>query len=112
MDGPLHIEPAPKFEKEVFDVTNYPECIGNILCGGMKRTLTFEAEELTVSTGNFCLQNTSRTPYANVDSLDVENVCCMWELPELASPGCGCDKAKVEEIAEKLNQRVNKRGDV
>jgi hypothetical protein len=111
-EGPLKLEPPAPFENKVYDVTNYHECCANLLCGGMKRSLTLEQNELTLEMSNFCVQKTSRTPYANVDSMDTEQTCCcFWELPDLANPGCGCNQAKVEEIAEAVTDRFLKRGD-
>lgn len=111
MQGPLNIEPPVAFEPQVYDVTNYIECLSNICCGGMNRTLTLEPDELTLEMSNCCVQQTSRTPYANVDALEAEQTCCCYELPELANPGFGCSKAKVEEIAQAVSDRNLKRGD-
>lgn len=113
MGGPLHIEAAAEFPTKEYNVTNWWECAALWYLGGYWRTLTLQPEELNLVESNLCLQRTTRTPYANVDSLESETVCfCCSELPELANPGCGCSTELVEEIAGHLQERLEKRGDV
>lgn len=113
MGGPLHIEATAEFQTQEYNVTNWWECAALWYLGGYWRKLILEPEEVTLTESNLCLQRTTRTPYANVDSLESETVCfCCSELPELANPGCGCSTEVVEEIAGHLQERIQKRGDV
>merc|ERR1739838_423855 len=51
-------------------------------------------------------------PYAEMDSVDIQkSCCCCWSVND-TSPGCGCDKALVEEIGNDLQDRKLKRGNI
>lgn len=105
--GPLHTD-AARFGTTEYNVTNWGEAICACTC----RSLILEPEELVENAWSPCHTMSSRTAYANVDSLDVEKVCfCCAELPDLAVPGCGCSTELVEEIAKELTERSLKRGD-
>jgi hypothetical protein len=107
-DGPQHVDASQKFDTKEYNVSNYVEMCGSCTC----RNLVLDAEEVTLTSWNPCSQQISRSPYANVDSLDVEQACgCFAHLPDLADPGCGCSKAMVQEISDELNARFEKRGD-
>merc|ERR1712196_742462 len=64
-------------------------------------------------TKDCCNRTTTRTPYGNMGSVDTESICfCCSNLPDIGSPGCGCSNALVAEIAEELQQRKEKRGNI
>ena len=49
-------------------------------------------------------------PYAQLDGVDVMRESCMFYSVNSQSPGCGCDQAKVNEVAEELQKRSFERG--
>lgn len=116
--GNPHIDAEKEFETKEYDVTNYIECCCNILCtlglaGPRWRKLTLNAEEMYLEVTDFCGRYQSRTPYGNLGSVETEeNCCCFYEVPEVADPQCGCNKAMVDEIAGELQERKVKRGNI
>lgn len=115
---PPHIDPAVKFDQKTYDITDLWEslftcCCSLGLCGWTRRTMELSAEEMTITTENCCLYNKARTPYAKLGAVEVEEYCCCCHgLPEVASPGWGCEKAKVDQIASDLQERKVKRGNI
>jgi hypothetical protein len=115
--SPPHIAPDKDFQTRKFNVTNYPEAICTCLCcpcaGCTTRELDLGPDELTITSSNFCDQTTSRIPYGNLGSVETELTCCFChELPDVANPGCGCSRAVVDAIAEELQERKVKRGNI
>jgi len=114
----VHIEPDKDFPSTTYDVTNYSECICNCLCslglkGCLKTRLELGPDEVMIVREDCCNRWTSRSPYGNLGSVETElECCCCHSLPEVATPGCGCDKAFVEKIAEDLQERKVKRGNI
>eukprot|EP00812_Abedinium_dasypus_P012600 NODE_610_length_1447_cov_328.279454.p1 GENE.NODE_610_length_1447_cov_328.279454~~NODE_610_length_1447_cov_328.279454.p1 ORF type:complete len:425 (-),score=149.09 NODE_610_length_1447_cov_328.279454:155-1288(-) len=110
-----HIDAAQAFETRQFNVTNYCELICTLVncVGPTTREMVLEPEEMLLTTKNWCLMNTQRTPYAQLGSVDVETAClCCSNLPDVATPGCGCNRALVDDIAEELQKRKVKRGNI
>jgi len=114
----VHIEPEKEFDTKNYDVTNFPEscCTFLFTCGTAcctKTNLELGSDELTIVQENMCGRTSSRTPYGNLGSVETElNCCCCHSLPDVATPGFGCSKDMVEEIAEELQQRKVKRGNI
>jgi hypothetical protein len=112
----VHIEAEKEFETRSFSVTNYPESIANLLCscclaGWRTRKIELTPEEMLILTEDCCSRTQSRTPYGNLDSVETETTCCCCsELPDVATPGCGCSKDLVNEIEAELQERKVKRG--
>jgi hypothetical protein len=112
-----HFEPEKEFDTKSYDVTNIPSSICQCLCcpcaGCTKVTLELGPEEMFLKTKNCCMETQARTPYGNMGSVETETaMCCLTELPDIGSPGCGCNKALVEEIAAELQERKEKRGNI
>jgi len=117
--NPPHVNPGAKFPLRQYDVSNH--CLSGLLflggCGlpgpCTRITMTLEEEEMSMRTVNWCLQKNKRTPYAHLGSVDT-STCCVFcsSLPELAVPGCGCSQGLVKEIAEELQERKVKRGNI
>jgi hypothetical protein len=110
-----HFDAATKFEKKMFDISNYCEMCSSCLCccGPTKTTMWLEEEEMFITKENLCFRTNSRTPYAQLGSVETEQVCgCCLEIPEVANPKCGCDKDTVEEVAKELQERKVKRGNI
>lgn len=96
------------FEHKEYDITpiTVPCCCLSYIC--FKVTLVLEPEFLFVNTWNLCGTNKVRMAYGEV-SVDKTSCCCFVAVNGW-SPGCGCESAKVNEISEELQKRVNKRG--
>jgi hypothetical protein len=114
---PPHVGAAKAFDTREFNVTNHVESCCQMLCcpcaGPVYRTMTLEAEEMYMVRTDWCSKNNERTPYAQLGSVEVETACiCCSELPEVASPGCGCSKALVDDIANELQARKVQRGNI
>ena len=67
-----------------------------------------EPEFLVVDDWTVCADNKNRMAYADL-TVDKTTACCFVAVNGW-SPGCGCDAATVNEIADELQKRVNKRG--
>ena len=63
---------------------------------------------------NWCQQSNSRTPYAALDGVDVDEQCCglCIQVDDVGSACCGCGDAQVREIAAELGPRIEKRGNI
>lgn len=113
-----HIAPSAKFEAASWGITDLcGACVGCVgscgVCGWTTQHMDLTDEEMVITTKNFCLSNTTRTPYAQLGGVEVETVCCCCaELPEVARPGCGCSTELVQKIAEELQNRKVKRGNI
>jgi hypothetical protein len=110
-----HFDASTKFEVKSFDISNYCEMCCSCLCccGPTKTNMTLDEEEMHIKQENWCVTTNSRTPYAQLGSVDTEQVCfCCLEIPEVANPKCGCDKATVEEIAADMQARKVGRGNI
>jgi hypothetical protein len=112
----IHLEPDKEFESKTYSVTNYPESIANLLCscflaGWRTRKVELTPDEMLILTEDCCSISQSRTPYGNVDAVETETACCCCsQLPEVATPGCGCSKELVDEMANELQERKVRRG--
>jgi len=109
----VHVEPDQEFEEKKYSVTNYPESIAGLLCcqGWRTRTVELTSDEMLILTEDCCSRFQSRTPYGNVDAVESETACCCCaQLPDVATPGCGCSKELVDEMARELQERKTKRG--
>jgi hypothetical protein len=114
---PPHVEPDKEFETRTYSVTNYIEACATCVCtpwsGPVTRRLELDAEEMKLTRTDFCSSKTSRTPYGNLGAVEEETMnCCCVMLPDVANPGCGCDRAKVSEIAAELQERKVMRGNI
>lgn len=118
LDEPIpHLEAAKPFDTKEYNVTNYQECCCQLLCcpcyGPVSRQMTLGPEEMLMVRTDFCSKSNERTPYAQLGAVEVETTClCCSELPEVATPGCGCSNALVEEIANELQARKVQRGNI
>jgi hypothetical protein len=110
-----HMDPAVKFQVKDYDITNFFEALSSCCCccGPTYTSMQLQEEEMFIAKENWCLSAKSRTPYAQLGSVDTENAfgCCM-NIPEVANPGCGCQKTKCTEIAADLQERKVKRGNI
>jgi hypothetical protein len=110
-----HMDPAVKFQVKDYDITNFFEALSSFCCccGPTYTSMQLQEEEMFIAKENWCLSTKSRTPYAQLGSVDTENAfgCCM-NIPEVANPGCGCQKTKCTEIAADLQERKVKRGNI
>lgn len=112
-----HIEPHKEFDMRSYKVTNYPAsiiaCLCCPLCGWNSSTLELGPDEMLLVQENWCNRAASRTPYGNLGAVETETMCCCCsQLPEIATPGCGCNAALVNEIAAELQERKVKRGNI
>eukprot|EP00929_Paragymnodinium_shiwhaense_P109987 TRINITY_DN7664_c0_g1_i1.p1 TRINITY_DN7664_c0_g1~~TRINITY_DN7664_c0_g1_i1.p1 ORF type:complete len:745 (+),score=221.80 TRINITY_DN7664_c0_g1_i1:84-2318(+) len=110
-----HIGASEILPSKTYNITNIPSCICTFLwCRGVtSETLDLSAEELHITRKNWCDQQNVRMPYAEMSSVEVETACCCCsELPDIGVPGFGCSNALVAEIAEELQQRKVKRGEI
>lgn len=100
------------FEHLEYDVT--PGYCGPCFC--TKHELTLEAEEVLLVKTTLCSTEVKRFPYGQLQNVTQAKMCCCCVIvksEELGAltPGCGCDVAKVEEIAKHLKERMKARGD-
>ena len=78
-----------------------------------RRTVDLERDELIVHVGNWCLTSTVRTPYSQMDGVDVDENCgCCYELDGVGGACAGCGDAELKEIAAEVGARIEKRGDI
>merc|ERR1712032_166243 len=110
-------EVAEQVEMKTYDVTNTCDNIGNCMgtcgiAGCTTETLELHQDDLFIVTKNNLDDSNMKTPYAEMDSVDIaRSCCCFWSVND-TSPGCGCDRAEVEEIAAELQDRKLKRGNI
>jgi len=110
-----NILPITQFETKTYNVVNYIDfCCTFLSCLGCKKmTLELRDDELVQVTQDCCNMSQSRTPYANLGSVETEKLCCCCSvLPDIAQPGCGCSGELVEEIAQELQKRKEERGNI
>jgi|Transcript_124576 hypothetical protein len=110
-----HFDPAVKFDLKDYEITNYCESFWSCICccGPTKTTMQLQQEEMLIAKENWCFTTTSRTPYAQLGSVETEEVCgCFSEIPDVAKPGFGCQKEMVTQIASDLQERKVKRGNI
>jgi hypothetical protein len=75
--------------------------------------MELESEEMYIVKENLCCRQNTRTPYAQLGAVETEqSCCCCHELPETAQPQCGCAKELVDMIANDLQERKVKRGNI
>eukprot|EP00928_Gymnodinium_smaydae_P029159 TRINITY_DN22035_c0_g1_i2.p1 TRINITY_DN22035_c0_g1~~TRINITY_DN22035_c0_g1_i2.p1 ORF type:complete len:699 (-),score=74.54 TRINITY_DN22035_c0_g1_i2:400-2421(-) len=114
----VHLEPDKEFEAKTYNVTNIPDCLCNFLCscglrGCLRNTLELGPDEVLLVREDLCSRSSSRTPYGNLGSVETEETCfCCHELPDVATPGFGCSKDLVDEIAKELQERKVMRGNI
>lgn len=119
----IKIKDVTVFAHKEFDVTN--SCAKLCSCGMASSMLVLEADEVFLRNEDCCGSETKRMPYGEIGSVDQRFACGCWSsfnagglapgvdgAPGQISPGCGCEKGKVSEIVEELNQRQRQRGDV
>ena len=92
------------FEHKEYDVT---DCCSSIFCSSMK--LILEPEYVVVEVKTPCATNRARTPYGEYN-VDLQTSCGCCIAVNGMSPGCGCDKIAVTEVATELQRRVGSRG--
>jgi len=109
---PVEKEEAP--ESKTYDVTNKLDSLIGLFATCFVQGWTTETVELDedymwiISKNNFDDSNT-KIPYAELDSVDVEQKnCCMWSVNDM-SPGWGCNREQVEELAG-LSRSVSSSG--
>lgn len=99
------------FGHEDFDVTN---CCDAYCCCG-KTTLNLDPEEVSITRTTCCSESKSKRPYGQLVDVQVSTACgCCSSVSSsigVLSPGWGCEKDKVEEVAEHLKTRMKARGD-
>lgn len=111
------IEPHQDFDAKSYSVTNYIECcVGCLFCpckGPATSTLELLPDEMLLVKEDWCNRSTSRTSYGNLGAVETEVACCCCsQLPDIATPGCGCSGSLVDEIAADLQERKVKRGNI
>jgi hypothetical protein len=108
---PMQELQTPVFQHEEFDMTS---CCDAYCCCG-KTTLSLDPEEASVMRTTCCSSSSSRRPYGQLGSVQVSSCCgCCHAVSSSAgylSPACGCEKNKVDEVAEQLKTRMKARGD-
>jgi len=115
---PPHIEVTEEFESVMHNVTNIPMALGYLassccLRGWHSQTLELDGEEMSVVETDCCTRLQSRTPYGNLGSVETETqLRCVTMLPDIAVPGCGCSGDLVQQIADQLQERKVKRGNI
>jgi len=111
------LEPKRDFDTKSYGVTNYIACLCGCLCcpccGPLTSKMTLMPDEMLMVNENWCYKQSSRTPYGNLGAVETETMCCCCsQLPDLATPGCGCSNGLVDEIAAELQERKVKRGNI
>lgn len=112
-----NIAPDKEFGSKKYNVTNLPSSIcGCLFCpcaGWTTQYVELVPDEILTVTDNCCTTTTSRVPYGNLGAVETETFCCCCtSLPDIAVPGCGCSEGLVKEIAEELQERKVKRGNI
>lgn len=113
----MHQFPSVEFETREVNVKNQCHGACTLLstcgCSGCtKHTITLEEDQIVTRFSNNCDKSVDRKPYAQLDAVDDERSCCCCYNVNGLSPGCGCDKARVEEISTELQRRKVGRGGI
>merc|ERR1719188_850588 len=104
-------------QTKTYDVTSTIDscmtCVGSCgVAGCTTTTMELGEDDLYITTKNNIDDSNLKMPYTEMDSVDVEkSCCCCWAVNE-QSPGLGCSRALVEEIAAELQTRKEKRGNI
>ena len=116
---PLHADVVRAFEPNAYNFTD--PCESASVCWNTcglagpvtRRTVDLEADELVVHVSNWCSTSTARTPYSQMDGVDVDESCCVcYELDGVGGACVGCGDAELRSIAAELEARIEKRGDI
>jgi len=113
-----HPDPTEEFGPKDWDITDNVEslcalCCSCCLAGWTTKTMKIGGDEMHITATNWCCESNTRVPYAQLGSVETEESCfCCSELPEVARPGWGCSRDRVDEIAKELQQRKVKRGNI
>lgn len=107
---------SQQFETKAYSVANQCLsaqlcCLTCGLCGWMESKLTLEQEQTVLETSNNCAHSVEKTPYAQLGSVDEEQMCCCRFVNGM-SPGLGCSTGVVKEISEELQARKVGRGNI
>ncbi len=102
----VHVEGQNKnvFEHKEYDMT---PCCDAFFCSNLK--LLLEPEFVVTVRTDCCGTTRTRTAYGEYD-VSRGSSCGCYTVNGM-SPGCGCDKNIVDEVAEELQRRVAARGD-
>jgi len=111
----IHLESSAQFETRSWTITNH--CCETVCCCCQTSALQLNDEEAVVSRSGPCSRSTVREPYAQLGSVEKSEVCCgvcssVETDSALISPGWGCSRAVVEDIAAELQRRKVKRGNI
>jgi hypothetical protein len=97
-------------EEKTFDITNFWEACCKIpcACSWRKKLLSLKEDQMEITEKN----DSIHMPYASMGSVDFQRSCCCFYSVNDESPGCGCQKEKVLELADELQKRKVLRGNV
>jgi len=105
-----HSKPSENFPTREFEVTNY--CASFFCCGTQKDVMTLENDKVITKSTNCIGENVTSMPYAQLSSVDEARSCYCCRSVNGIIPGCGCQGPKVTDLANELQQRKVKRGDI
>jgi len=102
---------------QTFDITNRCDACTACLCtcgmAGCARTvLELRENDLVVTESNNLGEARLRMPYAQLDTVDSDKLCCCcWGVNQW-HPGWGCERSLVTTLASELHDRKEKRGQI
>ena len=105
-----HLAPSEDFPTREFEVTNY--CMSVCCCLTQQDTMTLENDKVITKSSNCISENMNSMPYAQISSVDEDRCCYCCKGVNGIIPGCGCQGEKVADLANELQQRKVKRGDI
>lgn len=110
----IHYEASRVFDTMHFDITN----AFGVICGCcLRTTLELNDEEAIFRFRSCCAQATRREPYAQLGSVEPGEICCgicttLQTDQNFICPGCGCSNGLVTTVANELQERKVKRGNI
>lgn len=113
---PPHDTTSISFPEKTYDVQNTCGAVCGCLCtcgiaGCTKTTMILKEEEIQTELSNNCTQSVNRTPYAQLGGVS-QSTCCGLHSVNGMMPGLGCSADVVKEIADELQERKVKRGNI
>mmetsp|Transcript_6296 Transcript_6296/g.14336 ORF Transcript_6296/g.14336 Transcript_6296/m.14336 type:complete len:743 (+) Transcript_6296:85-2313(+) len=105
-----HAAPSEQFPTRKFDVTNY--CGALFCCFTLKTEMTLENDKVITDSSSCIGADQTSQPYAQISSVDEARGCYCCRSVNGIVPGCGCQGQKVTDLANELQQRKVKRGDI
>ena len=98
-----------RVDVKTFDTTN--SCANCMTCCCLETKVELLEDEYHEHEKDCCDDSIMKIPYAQMGSVDYEKCCCCYSVNGM-TPGCFCNRRRVEDIANELQERKVKRGNI